>query len=125
MPSYHGFVQAKDFNKQLTKKTHWKDPGAQIIHGEFTHRLQWYAVISGLLNTGDTAANVFEAIGNYSGEFDRKGAEGPPFLYLWDALCDRTNGVDVSFEDKEFLTSDGPKKRRRSPITRKPTQFST
>ena len=48
VPTYHGFVQPDNFIKQLKKKAQWKDPGAQPVHGEYTHRLQWYALTSGL-----------------------------------------------------------------------------
>jgi hypothetical protein len=107
VPTYHGFVQPADFRLQLEKKTHWKDPGAQLIHGEYTHRLQWFAVFSELWSTGATASNVFASIGKYPATFASQTSPGAD-LYLWDALCDRTNGVDVSFSDREFLTSDGP-----------------
>jgi len=103
--TYHGFVEATNFNKQLTKRSHWKDPGALLIHGEFTHRIQWYAIVRGLLPNGNDAADVFESIGQYTGTFARP--EGGK-LYLWDALCDRTNKKDVSFENDEFKTFDAP-----------------
>ena len=111
VPTYHGFVQPDDFMKQLKKKAQWKDPGAQIVHGEYTHRLQWYALTSGLWSSGKTASNVFESIGTYSRAFNRGTGAVPPALYLWDALCDRTNGQDVSFNDMLFLTSDHDKGR--------------
>ncbi|MBV9673325.1 MAG: hypothetical protein JO076_10950, partial [Verrucomicrobia bacterium] len=105
VPTYHGFVQPDTFLNQLRKKSQWKDPGAEPRHGEYTHRLQWFAVTQALWTSGDTASKVFESIGNYVKKFTR----GPgSHLYLWDALCDRTNGVDVSFDNVEFLTSDGP-----------------
>jgi len=108
VPTYHGFVRPTDFRLQLEKKTQWIDPGAQPIHGEYTHRLQWFAVISELWSTGATASNVFASIGRYPGTFASTTSPGAD-LYLWDALCDRTNGEDVSFDDLQFLTSDGPK----------------
>jgi Family of unknown function (DUF5636) len=111
VPTYHGFVQPENFIKQLKKKAQWKDPGAQPVHGEYTHRLQWYALTSGLWSSGPTASDVFESIGNYSGAYDRGEGAIPPKLYLWDALCDRTNGQDVSFNDALFLTSDYDKGR--------------
>jgi hypothetical protein len=108
VPTYHGFVQPDAFMGQLKKKSQWKDPGAQPTHGEYAHRLQWFAVTLGLWQSGTTASDVFESIGNYREQFDRGSGKAPQYLYLWDALCDRTNGVDVSFDDPEFLTSDGP-----------------
>lgn len=102
--TYHGFVQAPDFRKQLVKRSHWKDPGAESVHGEFTHRIQWYAICRGLLMGVGEAAQVFESIGAYAGTF--KGAKTT--LYLWDALCDRTNQQDVAFDDELFKTEGAP-----------------
>jgi hypothetical protein len=101
--TYHGFVQAADFNKQLVKRSHWKDPGALDIHGEFTHRIQWFAITRTLFPNGSKAAAVFESIGSYLGSYARPAGGS---LYLWDALCDRTNGKDVSFNDDLFKTTD-------------------
>jgi hypothetical protein len=105
--TYHGFVQAQDFNLQLTKRSHWKDPGAEQRHGEFTHRLQWYAVTSRLFMDAGHAATVFESIGKCKAAFARPGPNAG-FLYLWDALCDRTNQKDVSFTDELFKTEGAP-----------------
>ena len=45
-PVLTGLVSAADFTKHLLEqKRHWKDPGAQATHGEFTHRLQWWIVM--------------------------------------------------------------------------------
>jgi hypothetical protein len=117
-PTYHGFVQPTAFNKQLVKRSHWKDPGALLIHGEFTHRIQWYAVASQLFADGDHAARVFASIGAYVGSYARPlPGQGPTHLYLWDALCDRTNKKDVSFDDDLFATEDAGDRGRdfRSP----------
>ncbi len=105
VPTYHGFVQPAAFMLQLERQTHWKDPGAQMIHGEFTHRLQWYAAIRHA-PCDKAAAKVFRAIGKFKTPYDRGGRQGPPNLYLWDALCDRTNAKDVSFDDHLFRTHD-------------------
>lgn len=106
--TYHGFVQPKAFNQQLVKRSHWKDPGAQEIHGEFTHRIQWYAITRQLFPKEEKAMKVFEAIGKYPEAWTRPSNRGK--LYLWDALCDRTNGVDVSFNDELFKTEDAGKR---------------
>lgn len=40
-----GFVHPTSFNDILLKQArHWKDPGASIAHGEYTHRLQWWII---------------------------------------------------------------------------------
>jgi hypothetical protein len=44
-PTLLGFVNPQDFIDYLFKAArHFKDPGASIVHGEFTHRLQWWIV---------------------------------------------------------------------------------
>jgi hypothetical protein len=106
--TYHGFVQAADFNKQLVKRSHWKDPGAEKTHGEFTHRIQWYAVAGALFTGVGQAATVFESIGRYTGSHKRLLIVPDSYLYLWDALCDRTNQQDVSFKDDLFKTEGSP-----------------
>jgi hypothetical protein len=100
VPTYHGFVEPTDFMRQITKRSLWKDLGAQEVHGEFSHRLQWFAVMSRLFQNGATASVVFASIGEYEGTY--KSETDERLLYLWDALCDRTNNKDVSFDDKLF-----------------------
>jgi hypothetical protein len=40
-----GFVHPQSFETLLLEQArHWKDPGASIDHGEYTHRLQWWIV---------------------------------------------------------------------------------
>ena len=44
-PTLSGFVHPESFNKLLLEQArHWKDPGASINHGEYTHRLQWWII---------------------------------------------------------------------------------
>jgi Family of unknown function (DUF5636) len=46
-PTLSGFVHPTSFNELLLKQArHWKDPGASINHGEYTHRLQWWIICS-------------------------------------------------------------------------------
>ena len=52
MPAGPGYltdvVGGRDFNRILLRHGyHWKDPGAQgVTHGEYTHRIQWYALLT-------------------------------------------------------------------------------
>ncbi|MEY4748935.1 MAG: hypothetical protein RIQ60_1149 [Pseudomonadota bacterium] len=40
-----GFVPPMAFRQELLAKArHFKDPGVSTLHGEFTHRIQWYIV---------------------------------------------------------------------------------
>jgi Family of unknown function (DUF5636) len=44
-PTLTGFFHPESFNAILLKQGyHWKDPGAGIAHGEFTHRIQWFII---------------------------------------------------------------------------------
>jgi hypothetical protein len=46
-PTLTGFYHPESFLKHLIAQGyHFKDPGAGIAHGEFTHRIQWWIVIS-------------------------------------------------------------------------------
>ncbi|MBB5497706.1 LirA/MavJ family T4SS effector [Paraburkholderia sp. MM5384-R2] len=52
LPNYAGFVFGNVFKESLALKQHWKDVGAGPEHGEYTHRLQWYIMISaGVIQT--------------------------------------------------------------------------
>ncbi len=106
LPTYHGFVDAAQFRRQLAMRMHWKDPGAGSVHGEFTHRIQWYAVGKGLFADGEMAADVFSSIGHFSGTRQW----GKFTLTLWDALCDRFNFVDPPVKE-ELLATEGFGKR--------------
>jgi hypothetical protein len=45
VPTLTEFVDQADFRRVLLRLGyHWKDPGASPDHGEYTHRLQWYAI---------------------------------------------------------------------------------
>lgn len=40
-----GFLPGPDFRSLLISRArHFKDPGTSAMHGEFTHRLQWYII---------------------------------------------------------------------------------
>jgi hypothetical protein len=68
---------------------HWKDPGADaVVHGEFTHRIQWYAICRAVKNGLDLTnepAQVFKSMGYYS--FTTTKNDGQP-TYLWMLCCD-------------------------------------
>jgi hypothetical protein len=42
-----GFVKPEHFKSLLLEQgLHWKDPGARLTHGEFTHRIQWWIILA-------------------------------------------------------------------------------
>ena len=91
---YLGIVDPDLFRDQIRRgRPQGKDPFVDANHGEYTHRLQWYAVMSptsrvGLLNP---VVEVYQAVGHYAAP---EGTYGKTFRWgLWDALCDRDNGT--------------------------------
>jgi hypothetical protein len=46
LPNFVGFVYGNVFKNALEQGEHWKDVGAGKDHGKYSHRLQWYLVIS-------------------------------------------------------------------------------
>ena len=64
-PVFVSFINTTDFNKNLVSKHHWKDPGVNPSHGEFTHQIQWWAIVMAKDTIGLTGkvSEVFEEIG--------------------------------------------------------------
>ena len=50
-----GFLQTVDFDGSIARGIMAKDPGASINHGDFTHRLQWHAIMNVMTNEFTTA----------------------------------------------------------------------
>lgn len=84
-------VLAFSFNPVLLKNGyHWKDPGADaLVHGEFTHRIQWYAICNaaarGNLKLANLPIQVFKSMGWAS--FTGANNENEK-VYLWLLCCD-------------------------------------
>jgi hypothetical protein len=45
-----GFLETEDFDRSIAQGIMAKDPGASVNHGDFTHRLQWHAIMSVITN---------------------------------------------------------------------------
>ncbi len=90
VPTLTGVLE-KSFNPVLLRHGyHWKDPGADaVIHGEFTHRIQWYAIITaartGTLPLTNAPIQIFKSMGYAS--FTTTQNEGKN-TYLWVLACD-------------------------------------
>jgi hypothetical protein len=50
-----GFLETVDFDRSIAQGIMAKDPGASVNHGDFTHRLQWHAIMSVITNEFTTA----------------------------------------------------------------------
>jgi hypothetical protein len=93
VPTLTSVVGGMDFQRILLRHGyHWKDPGAGgVTHGEYTHRLQWYAILekSPPLTLANKPLEIFKSMGsiwsrsNYPGPPDRSG-----HTYLWEVLFD-------------------------------------
>jgi hypothetical protein len=112
-PPTVGGILLKSFNPILLRNGyHWKDPGAEAQrHGEFTHRLQWYAIQTafdaGKLSLTNWPIEVFISMGYpFSAGvnnpprdpevYKKKGETGGP--YLWMLLCDCFDATQHQYE---------------------------
>jgi hypothetical protein len=88
-PTISGILK-KSFNPILLKNGfHWKDPGADsLIHGEFTHRFQWYAIGKAVetnkLTLANTPVQIFKSMGYQLATGQNYGQN----VYLWEMICD-------------------------------------
>jgi hypothetical protein len=88
-PTISGILK-KSFNPILLKNGfHWKDPGADsLIHGEFTHRFQWYAIGKAVEKNKLTLANTPVQIFKSMGYLLATGSNYGENVYLWEMVCD-------------------------------------
>lgn len=104
VPTLIKFLTKQQFSDDLFKKElPFKDPGAKVEHGEFTHRIQWYLIIRGAPIT-HSPAKLFNRIAYYTPAFPNGYTTGSKekrqkeFQYavigLWDALVDRLGPDD-------------------------------
>lgn len=93
VPKLNDFVDPDDFRNFLLQfKYQFKDPGAGADHGEFTHRLQWFAICAACdaqdLALHNRPADLFCFLCNaYCVAKTMKPPEGKNFG-LWDCLVD-------------------------------------
>jgi len=101
VPALSG-VLAGAFNRVLLRHGfQWKDPGAGIAHGEYTHRYQWNAVFnSGITDLGGKSyLEIFRSMGNlwarhaidaYADGSALNPGEGGRGYYIWQMIFDAT-----------------------------------
>lgn len=85
-------LDGKDFNQILLRHGYqFKDVGAGERHGEFTHRLQWYAVMRavelGLIKLNNPAIEIFKSMALLSAQ-GSANIEVGKHLYIWESLFD-------------------------------------
>jgi len=82
-----GNVAGRDFNRILLRHGyHFKDVGAGIDHGEYTHRLHWYALAQAGLTLANPLPFLYRSMGSLwaGGEHDVPTGK----VYIWEALFD-------------------------------------
>ncbi|CAN7760140.1 LirA/MavJ family T4SS effector [Paraburkholderia sp. SIMBA_054] len=89
VPKIIGNIHPTDFMVLLKHGYMFKDVGAESAHGEFTHRLQWYAIIKarGELNLANKPIDLYKKMWFKS----TLGTTNIPTnlkLYMWVALLD-------------------------------------
>lgn len=95
-----GFAPAHVFRQQLLAKArHFKDPGVGALHGEFTHRIQWYIVCKAAaeLALQNPCADIFKACARP--EF----FNNPVNVSVWDLIFEG-GGTAQDFRKPEMVT---------------------
>ncbi len=93
-PTITGFASPTLFRIGLLRLGyHWKDPGAGPVHGDITHRLQWFAITSAYQRLGIRVAPLylFQKLASpetWNPEFHAPYSTGSAGRALWDFLCD-------------------------------------
>jgi len=92
VPLVTGFIQPPDFLKLVKAGVHWKDPGVPGDHGEYTHRIQWFILLTSELRFDKSMLEIYKGIGSWyiqNDEIKDKNNE-VRFLSVWDMLFDRS-----------------------------------
>jgi hypothetical protein len=90
-PTVLGDLDPLAFNVLLRHGYQFKDVAAGAYHGEYTHRLQWYAIIQATATKDLTLHNppldIFRSLGYLCAKAD-KVPSGDAQLWMWQALFD-------------------------------------
>jgi hypothetical protein len=106
VPVLTGVVRAGHFNSfLLANGTHWKDPGVSPDHGEFTHRIQWYAICKAGLKLTHQPIDLFKKLSTpecffYASKADEEADRNDRSMwyFLFDCADGAVNPTYVSFE---------------------------
>lgn len=103
LPIFAGFVYGNVFKDTVKNRMHFKDVGAGEKHGEFTHRIQWYAVVKAgaLVSVNkENAGMVYGAIHRW---LNKSPGGGGKLLQLWNYIFDMQKSL---LADGESLDGD-------------------
>jgi Family of unknown function (DUF5636) len=89
IPKIIGNIHPTDFMVLLKHGYMFKDVGAESAHGEFTHRLQWYAIIKaqGELNLANKPIDLYKKMW-FKSTLGTANIPSNLNLYMWVALLD-------------------------------------
>lgn len=102
VPTVVGFgLDGKDFNRILLAHGYqFKDVAAGRDHGEYTHRLQWYAIYRALafgdLTLTNRPIDIFRSMGAVPDSAANANVRARRHLYLWEALFDNFKSDEVA-----------------------------
>jgi hypothetical protein len=119
LPTVYNDLSGMSFNNILLRHGYqFKDVGAGREHGEYTHRLQWYAICHANLPLKNTALQILKSMGLLLAGADsddfkpgdkttRAGRLAGRHLYVWEALFDCADSADVAATRKTMAWSKG------------------
>jgi len=88
-PTVLGDLDPLAFNVLLRHGYQFKDVAAGAYHGEYTHRLQWYAILKGNLGLANTPLDIYRSLGFKFAKGDKDvPADESAQLWMWQALFD-------------------------------------
>jgi len=88
-PTVIGDLDPVAFNVLLRHGYQFKDVAAGPYHGEYTHRLQWYAILKGNLGLANSPLDIFRSLGYSFAKADKNvPTDGSAQLWMWQALFD-------------------------------------
>jgi hypothetical protein len=93
VPTVYNDLTGMTFNNILLRHGYqFKDVAAGFKHGEYTHRLQWYAICNANLPLKNKPVQIFKSMGLLLSGADsadfKKGKFAGRHLYVWQALFD-------------------------------------
>ncbi|OUM00818.1 hypothetical protein A8M77_19185 [Variovorax sp. JS1663] len=117
VPTVVGDLDALAFNPLLRHGYQFKDVGAGAYHGEYTHRLQWYAIIAAAAARDIFLFNkpleIYRSMGYQSAKApdDQNGGVIPSGsaqqLWLWQALFDTAENAERAISLKTVACQGG------------------
>ncbi|ACB36335.1 hypothetical protein Lcho_4083 [Leptothrix cholodnii SP-6] len=114
VPTSMGNVGSQDFNRVLLRHGYqFKDVGAGNDHGEYSHRLQWYAIMTACnvthtLALANTPLQIFKSLGSVFTRGNVVPAKPDiHFIYLWETIFDCFVDAKTAQEQKSIAWCKG------------------